>query len=106
MIWAVIAFWLAALGSKLILAMWIVWVLLPGERECSVCDGETSALEPRYGLRTLARWAGVQSRWCPRCGDSYLARRSHPPLLWVGRRDAESAPGPTAPAQVLERRSQ
>ena len=104
MIWAILGFAFAALGSKVLLGVWAVWVLLPDRPECSRCDGPTAPLEPRAGLRTLARWCGVQHRWCARCGESYLARGQHPPRIFVGRPDGR-VPGPASP-QVLERRSQ
>ena len=88
MLWAILAFAFATLGSKLLLGLWCVWVLLPAERECARCDGETTQIEARRGLRALYRWCRIQDRWCPNCGESFLARGAKPPLLFVGE------PGP------------
>jgi len=83
-IWAVLAFSFAALGSKVLLGLWCVWLILPAEHECSRCDGFTTQIEPRRGLRTLYRWCRLQDRWCPSCGESFLARGKRPPELYVG----------------------
>lgn len=105
MIWAILGFAFAALGSKVLLGLWIVWVFLPAEPECSRCDGFTTRLEPRRGLRTLYRLCRVQQRWCPACGEDFLARGGHPPRVYVGARVPEREPDPAVP-QVFARRSQ
>ena len=106
MIWAILGFGFVALGSKVILGFWAVWLLLPAERECSRCDGFTTSIEPRRGLRTLYRWGRIQQRWCPACGEHFLARGAPPPLLYVGAaRDGDVTPvGPSS--QTLVRRPQ
>ena len=84
MLFAVLAFGFVALGSKVILGFWAVWILLPAERECARCDGFTTQVEPRRGLRTVYRWCRIQDRWCPGCGEHYLARGRRPPEIFVG----------------------
>lgn len=103
---AIVAFAFAALGSKVMLGLAVVYGLLPEAGACSRCDGETTAVEPPAGTRTLAHWLRLQSRWCPHCGESFLARGSHPPRLWVGRPDAGPAPEPAEPGQALVRKPQ
>ena len=107
MIWAILAFAFAALGSKVLLGLWCVWAVLPpSEQECSRCDRFTTQIEPRRGLGTLFRWCRIQQRWCPSCGEHFLARGKQPPLLWVGSPDDASAPGPTSRPQTRVRLSQ
>ena len=89
MLWWILAFAFATLGSKLLLGLWCVWAILPGQEECSRCDGFTTQIEPRRGLRTIYRWCRVQDRWCPRCDESFLARGSKPPEIFVGERRPE-----------------
>lgn len=105
MTWTILAFAFATLGSKVLLGLWIVWVVLPSEPECSRCDGFTTRLEPRLGLRTIYRWCRVQERWCPGCGEHFLARGDHPPRMYVGAPLLERDPRPVQPP-VLARRSQ
>ena len=84
MIWAILAFSFATLVSKLLLGLWCVWVVLPADQECSRCDGVTTQIEPRRGLRTLYRWCRIQDRWCPSCGEHILAPGRKPPEIYVG----------------------
>ena len=106
MIWAILGFAFASLGSKVLLGLGVVYVFLPDERQCSRCDAETTVIESPRGLRTIAAWARVQSRWCPRCGETCLARGAPPPRLWVGRPDKDGAPPPAATPHAFERRPQ
>ena len=105
-IWATIGFWIAGLGSKVLLGFWCVWLVLPTEPECSRCDGFTTRIEARRGLRTLYRWCRIQDRWCPRCGEHFLARGAPPPELYVGEWAATDDPEPVTPPHTLVRRSQ
>jgi len=106
MIWAVIAFGIAGLGSKVLLGLWCVWVVLPTEPSCARCDGFTTRIEARRGLRTLCRWCRIHERWCPGCGEHYLARGAQPPTLYVGEPGDDHDPQPVKPAQTFVRRSQ
>lgn len=94
MTWTILAFAFATLGSKVLLGLWIVWIFLPTEPECGRCDGFTTPLEPRRGLRTLYRWCRIQPRWCPCCGEHFLARGQNPPRIFVGAPAPPSEPGP------------
>ena len=96
MTWTILAFAFATLGSKVLLGLWIVWVFLPTEAECGRCDGFTTRLEPPRGLRTICRLCRIHRRWCPGCGESFLARGEHPPRIFVGAPHAPPAPGPKA----------
>ena len=97
MTWAIIAFAFATLGSKLLLGLWCVWAILPADPQCSRCDGFTTQIETRRGLRTIYRLCRIQDRWCPGCGESYLARGRRPPEIYVGepRREPRRSGVPT-----------
>lgn len=106
LIGAIIAFGFVALGSKVILGFIAVYALLPEADVCSRCDGETTRIEVPAPLRAITEAVRVQSRWCPRCGESFLARGPRPPRLWVGAPERQPGPPPTKPTQVLVRRPQ
>jgi hypothetical protein len=77
MLWYWLLFIFVAFGAKLLLALVMIYLLLPGELRCNQCDHETllirSKLAGRLGSAlTLGR---VQWRWCPRCGWEGLGRR-------------------------------
>jgi hypothetical protein len=66
-------FFFIAVGAKLILALVMIYLLLPADRRCNRCDGETLLLRSSVlGLLSLGR---VQRRWCPSCGTEFFARR-------------------------------
>jgi hypothetical protein len=72
-----ILFFFVAFGAKVILAFVMIFLLLPSDRTCSQCDGETlwirSHRTGRWGSSlTLGR---LHWRWCPRCGWEGVARR-------------------------------
>ncbi|HEX6588036.1 MAG TPA: hypothetical protein VF039_03355 [Longimicrobiales bacterium] len=94
MIWAILAFGFAALGSKVLLSAWIIWIFLPSDVECGRCDGLTAQVEARRGLRTIHRWCRIQQRWCPACGEHFLARGQRPPRIFVGAPTPPKRPGP------------
>jgi hypothetical protein len=64
------------LGAKFLLGLVFVYYLLPGDHTCETCDRETLPLQSRRGLRLLARWCGLERRWCTRCGTTAIVRRS------------------------------
>ena len=70
-------FFFLTVGAKLVLATVMIYFLLPADRRCSECDGETLLLggsrSGRLGMRLL--FGRVQWRWCPRCGWEGLSRR-------------------------------
>jgi hypothetical protein len=73
-------FFFIAFGSKVVLALVMIYLLLPTDRRCSQCDEETLLLR----TNPIGRWAfalslrRVQWRWCPRCGWEGLARSAAP----------------------------
>lgn len=95
----IVLFGLATLGSKVLLGLAMVYLFLPDSDRCCRCDGLTAGLQSPRGLRRIAAWMRVQSRWCPHCGERFLARRRRPPLLWVG----EAASPPDHPVTVHSR---
>ena len=106
MIWAILGFGFAALGSKVLLSAWIIWIFLPSQPECSRCNGFTAQVEPRPGLRTMYRCCRIQQRWCPGCGEHFLARGAQPPRIYVGAPASDRDPGPAQPPAFAARRSQ
>ena len=106
MIGAVLLFAFAALGSKVLLGLAIVYVFIPEARECSRCDRDTAIVEAPRGLRTVFAWIRVQRRWCPGCGESFLARGTQPARLWVGPAAARPSAAATTGDHALLRRPQ
>lgn len=82
--WAYLAFFFVAVVAKLLLALVMIYLLLPTDPRCSHCDYETLWL--RGGRR--GRWAArlsrgrLQLRWCPRCGWRGWTRRPAAGLSW------------------------
>lgn len=84
-------------GAKLLLALAMIYLLIPTDRRCSACDEETLLMRVnrvgRIGSRiTRGR---VQWRWCPRCGWEGLARRAAAP----SPREAGAETGSAAPTR-------
>lgn len=90
-----ILFLFIAFGSKLLLALLMIYMLLPSVRSCNSCDGETLLIRPTGSRRVLyALTLGrVQRRWCPRCGWDGFARRVPPPVAMAPA--SPGAPRPT-----------
>ncbi|MEX2570783.1 MAG: hypothetical protein WD737_05715 [Gemmatimonadota bacterium] len=74
-------FFFVAVVAKLLLAFTMIYLLLPAERLCILCDHETLLIRTnRAGRVGSALSLGrVRWRWCPRCGWEGLARRIPPP---------------------------
>ena len=73
-------FFFVALGAKLLLALCMIYLLLPTDPRCSGCDEPTLLIRATRGGQ-LGRWltlGRVQWRWCPRCGQEGMARRISP----------------------------
>lgn len=78
MLYYYLLYFFIAVGAKLVLAMVMIYLLLPDDRRCAECDGETLLIRPGPAGRFAARLAmdRIQTRWCPRCGSGALARRT------------------------------
>lgn len=70
------------LGSKLLLGVIAVYMLIPRDATCTVCDAETLPLEHPRGTARLLRVLRLQRRWCMECRRESLARRT--PLRVAG----------------------
>ena len=63
------------LGSKVLLGVVVVYLLIPRDVSCTLCDAETLPLQHRWGTVFLLRLLGLQRRWCMECGREALTRR-------------------------------
>lgn len=92
MYWAL--FFFVTVGAKLLMAVVMIYFLLPAERRCAECDEETLLLGgSRAGrLRTRIFLGRVQTRWCPACGWEGLSRRAPDPA-------PQGAPDAAAPSR-------
>jgi hypothetical protein len=81
-------FFFVAFGAKVLLAFLMMYLLLPADRRCGRCDGETLLIRAnraaRFGFALSRRH--VEWRWCLACGWEGLGRRSHLPLEPAVRR--------------------
>jgi hypothetical protein len=75
--WYYLLFFFVTVGAKLVMALVMIYYLLPSDRSCAECDAETVLLGGnRAGrLRTRLFLGRVQWRWCPRCGWEGMSRR-------------------------------
>jgi len=66
-----------AFGSKLVLALLMIYMLLPTETSCNSCDEETLLIQSAGMGKVLSQMSGgrVQRRWCPRCEWFGFSRR-------------------------------
>lgn len=69
-------FLFVAFGAKLVLALVMIFLLLPDDERCSECDGETLMLRmgPAGRLTSWLLFRQLQRRWCPHCGWEGLSR--------------------------------
>lgn len=74
-------FFFIAFGSKLLLAMAMIYFLFPADRVCSECDGETLPVRMGAVGRGASRLmlGRLQRRWCPRCGWEGMTRTGRTP---------------------------
>lgn len=100
---AILLFAFATFGSKLLLALAIVWVLVPEAGECPRCDCDSSRIEVPTMLRAFAQAARLQWRWCPGCDDSFIARGPRSARLWVGPRVARGGTSQRGDQALLRR---
>jgi hypothetical protein len=83
-----VVFVFAVLGTKLIIALWVIYYLFPDTRTCPECAEQTIPLQMDW----LERFCGsllflgkVRRRWCPECAWEGFARRCRTPMQ-VGAR--------------------
>lgn len=90
MLYYYLLFFFVTVGAKLVLALVMIYLLLPTDRQCGECNEETLLLEEHALVRFVTRLSPgrLQRRWCPRCGSEAFAR---PPL---GSRHDRSPSGP------------
>lgn len=91
MLYYYLLFFFITVGAKFILALVMIYLLLPADRRCGECDEETLLLEAHPVVRAVTRLTPgrLQRRWCPRCGQEGFAR---PPFGGAAahRRDARN----------------
>ena len=68
-------FFFVLLGSKIVLGLAAVYMLLPRDAECSICNAETLPIEHPRGTDRVLRWLRLQRRWCMECRRESLTRR-------------------------------
>ena len=77
MLWYWLLFFFITVGAKFVLALLMIYLLLPSDRHCGECEeGETLLLEGSRVVRIVTRaFPGrLERRWCPRCGREGFAR--------------------------------
>lgn len=81
MLYYYLLFFFVTVGAKLVLALLMIYLLLPSDRRCSQCDDETLWVRSTGAGRLMERlFVGrVQRRWCPACGWQGLGRRGRVP---------------------------
>jgi hypothetical protein len=67
-------FWFVLLGSKLVLSAVVIYLLLPKERECAVCNAETLPVESPRGLRRIMKLMRIRRYWCVECDRESIGR--------------------------------
>jgi hypothetical protein len=75
------AFFFFAFIAKALLAAAMCYFILPAERTCDTCNGDTLPLRMGWGGRMMNRLmlGTLQKRWCPRCGWEGMTRTG-----WMG----------------------
>jgi hypothetical protein len=77
-----IVFVVAVFGTKVILALWVIYYLFPAGRACPECDAETYPVQRSVSRRlwgALLFLGKVRLRWCPECSWEGWARRGSEP---------------------------
>lgn len=68
-------FFFVLLGSKILLGMIAVYLLIPRDAACTLCDAELLPLQHPRGTIRLLRLLRLQRRWCMECRRESLTRR-------------------------------
>jgi hypothetical protein len=71
--WLVVFFVL--LGSKFLMGMAAVYLLLPEDPRCNLCDAELLMLATPSGVTGMFRLLRLERRWCMECRRESLCRR-------------------------------
>ncbi|HET7275197.1 MAG TPA: hypothetical protein VFI91_08435 [Longimicrobiaceae bacterium] len=94
MLYYYLLYFFLAVGAKLILALIMIYFLLPSDRRCNACDEETILVRinpaGRIGLKLLRGF--VEWRWCPRCGWEGMGRATKNKEIHREGRTAEPVP--------------
>ncbi len=77
MLYYYLLYFFVAVGAKLILALIMIYCLLPSDRRCNSCDERTLLLRTNGVSRLSFRLVKglVEWRFCPRCGWEGMGRR-------------------------------
>jgi len=94
MLFELLLFFFVLLGSKILLGVIAVWMLIPRDVHCSICDSEMLPLEHPRGTGFVLRVFRLQRRWCMECRREALTRRV------ALRRSDLAAPLPVAEPRV------
>ncbi|MBA2563937.1 MAG: hypothetical protein H0V09_00765 [Gemmatimonadetes bacterium] len=76
-----VCFVFVVLGSKLLIALWVIYYLFPRSRECPRCDADTLSLRMGWVRRLAGGFlflGRVGYRWCAECGWTGFVRHSSP----------------------------
>lgn len=94
MLYYYLLFFFVTVIAKLLLAMVMIYMLLPSDRRCGDCGEETLLMEGHALARLVTRWTPgrLQRRWCPGCGQETFARAAHRRDSVSRSRDASSTP--------------
>lgn len=68
-------FFFVLLGSKVLFGAVVVYMLLPHEPQCIICDDAMLPIEPPRGARGVLALFRLERRWCMECRRETLARR-------------------------------
>lgn len=67
-------FFFVLLGSKILLGLIVVYLLIPRDPECTLCDAELLPIEHPRGTGRLLKLLRLQRRWCMECRRESLTR--------------------------------
>jgi hypothetical protein len=76
-------FFFVLLGSKVVLGAVAVYMLLPQDPTCVICDAEMLPIQNAPGTGRLLTLLRLERRWCMECQRETLARAAS--LRAVGR---------------------
>jgi hypothetical protein len=82
-------FFFVLLGSKLVLGAIAVYMLLPADDRCDICDAQLLPIEHPRGTARVLRLLRLQRHWCMECRRESLTR--YQPRLRL-RRTRPAAP--------------